>query len=135
MKSPPTSEILRGSWAAAGDPSAKAASTVTIPFSRELLRARRPRSQKLAAKRKISKQLMNHLARRGQAERDELFAGDADGVVDRRGEVGGRDGAVVRMLAAGVARADDAAAVDAAAGEQGAVAALPVIAAGVLVDA
>ena len=63
-----------------------------------------------------------------------LLAGDADGVVDGGGQVGGRHRAVVRVLAAGVAGADDAAAAHAAAGDQGAVAMLPVVAAGLVVD-
>src|SRR4051794_1728071 len=53
--------------------------------------------------RRPSKQLVHHLAVHRQAERLRLFARDADGVVDRRGEVGGRRRPVVRVFAAGVA--------------------------------
>src|SRR5262245_10591590 len=79
-------------------------------------------------------QLPDDVPARAEAERRGLLAGDADAVVDRRGEVGRRDGQFVRPLGALVALADHAAATDAAAGHQGAVAVLPMLAAGLVVD-
>src|SRR5262245_13875131 len=80
-------------------------------------------------------ELVNDASARIDPHRGELFAGDADGVVDGGGEVGGGDGAVVGSFGAAVGFADDASAADAAARHQGAVAVLPVIAAGLVIDA
>src|SRR5438093_8519767 len=76
----------------------------------------------------------DHLPVRRQSDGGRLFAGDADAVMHGGGDVGGRDGIVVRVLAAAVAGADDSAAADAAACDQGAVTMLPVFAAGLVVD-
>src|SRR4051812_34839082 len=105
MKSPRKSEILRGSWAKAnlgrskittvrrrGEPEAQSegdpapCADVLSGFGVALaLRFGLPQRNS----RPPSKQLMDHLAARGQAERDELLAGDADGVIHGRGQVGG----------------------------------------------
>src|SRR5262245_18318235 len=79
-------------------------------------------------------QTFDHFAVYRDAECVGLLAGDADAVVHGGGHVGGGDGVVVRPLAAGVARANDAAAANAAAGHEGAVAMLPMVAARFVVD-
>ena len=65
----------------------------------------------------FSKKLLNHLPARRQSQRLRLFARDPHGVMNRCGEVGGCRWPVVRMFAARVAAADDAAAMHAAAGQ------------------